>query len=240
MFSVQTLARCCAAEYQPPSRETWRTVWGDDLISYNEVAVGGHHCTVLLLWVPEHRKKVSLVVNRGTEREFSDIVTDMRTYPWYSKDFGIHHRGFGLAARELWAAGLDDLLGTETLHKRDIILTGHSLGGAMALFQAALMLKANQRPVSVVTFGAPRVGLPWLGVADLQARLQNEIILQYVNGDDIVSRVPSLLPGWRHGASEKSFLYSRPHAFHNHRISEYVAALGDEGRISGRHLIDVN
>lgn len=85
-----------------------------------------------------------------------------------------------------------------------LIITGHSLGGALAmLFSKAFSgSEANAVPIidSVYTFGQPRVG------NGAFAKTCNEKLgdrtWRFVNEEDIVPRVPGLLAGYRHAGQE--------------------------------------
>ncbi|KAL6049195.1 C2 domain-containing protein [Balamuthia mandrillaris] len=87
--------------------------------------------------------------------------------------------------------------------KREIWITGHSLGGALAtLFTAKLLLdypQINKRIGGLVTFGQPRLG-------DIHfARFMEERLmttkgrqryLRFVNNNDIIPRLPLGVPPW--------------------------------------------
>jgi hypothetical protein len=69
--------------------------------------------------------------------------------------------GFAIA----WAAVeaqvlnyLDEIRATLKSHDTPIVLSGHSLGGALALIGAAELKRAGHNVEAVVTFGAPQVG----------------------------------------------------------------------------------
>ena len=77
-----------------------------------------------------------------------------------------------------------------------ILLTGHSLGGALAVL-AAWFLQAQGLPVhSVYTFGQPRVGDR--AFASRYASLLGARTHRVVNQNDLVPRVPGVLLGYRH------------------------------------------
>ena len=68
------------------------------------------------------------------------------------------HRGFQrayLAVRDALHAAVAEEAGGERLY-----LTGHSLGAALATIAAVDLAEAQDRPVTLVTFGSPRVGSP--------------------------------------------------------------------------------
>jgi hypothetical protein len=88
-----------------------------------------------------------------------------------------------------------------------VFITGHSLGGALAIF-CALECWRQALPVSgVYTFGQPRVGNAAFAALYDRTRMINgavlgDITFRVVNQNDIVPRTPGLLLGYRHGGTE--------------------------------------
>lgn len=79
-----------------------------------------------------------------------------------------------------------------TYNPNTIWVTGHSLGGAMAVC-CAYDLVRHQIPVTgLITFGQPRVANPAMATF-LQSQLENRY-LRFVNFDDIVPHVPTTKP----------------------------------------------
>jgi len=73
----------------------------------------------------------------------------------------------------------------QDIDHKNIVLTGHSLGGAVALILGALMTRDEIPPVEIVTFGAPRCGRLKI--------LDSVPVTQYRHGKDIVPMVPPLM-----------------------------------------------
>jgi len=71
--------------------------------------------------------------------------------------------------------------------KKDVYMTGHSLGAAMATIAAT-----RYEPVELFTFGSPRVGGPKF------IRNINCPHLRFMNNNDIVCRIPPAWLGFRH------------------------------------------
>ncbi len=139
---------------------------------------------------------------RGTDRGGDWLVNvdmghkDVRGIP------GKVHQGF-------WDDGLNPLLDElfAALQNRDyrrIWITGHSLGGAIAvLFQASLIFQKGRMVTGVYTFGQPRVG-----DAIFRDRLDEHSAGQYhryVNHNDVVPLVPPHLNRYRHAGSPVRF-----------------------------------
>lgn len=121
---------------------------------------------------------------RGTRPDcLADWCRDLDLLPEIDPLFGPVHAGF-LGGAQLLYPALRPHLTAET------VLTGHSLGGAVACLLAALALADGIAVAALVTFGAPRVGGPRLVryLAGLDVR-------QYRDGDDPVTEVPA---GYQH------------------------------------------
>ncbi|MDB5298164.1 MAG: Lipase family protein, partial [Phycisphaerales bacterium] len=65
------------------------------------------------------------------------------------------HQGFSTALRLVWDR-VEAALGEAG--DRPLFLTGHSMGGALAVLAACRLAAAGRPPVATYTFGAPRVG----------------------------------------------------------------------------------
>jgi hypothetical protein len=70
-----------------------------------------------------------------------------------------------------------------------VIVSGHSLGGALALGVGALLVCAGKPPAAIVTFGAPRFGMAMFVKA-----LAAVPVRQYRRGNDPVPGVPFDVP----------------------------------------------
>lgn len=109
------------------------------------------------------------------------------------------HLGFKTAWQEVDEAVLEAVATARKQHPDfRIVVTGHSLGGAVATI-AAGELRAASFPADLVTYGSPRVG--------------NEQYVKFItdqpgkeyritHDDDIVPRVPPALLGYRHTSPE--------------------------------------
>jgi len=130
----------------------------------------------------------AIVAFRGTETKIADWLTDLNTIGT-SKSYGRVHRGF-------WGAfqGVADLLepAIADLGSPNLVLTGHSLGGALALIAAAEWVgKHSVR--SIYTFGQPAVGKGRF--RPFMEENYGDVYYRFVNDDDIVPLVP---PTYRH------------------------------------------
>jgi pimeloyl-ACP methyl ester carboxylesterase len=84
----------------------------------------------------------------------TDAVVRLVERPDYP---GRVHLGFASALRRTWAL-IEPAL--DAAGDRPLFLTGHSMGGALAVLTAARLARAGRPAVATYTFGAPRVGDP--------------------------------------------------------------------------------
>ena len=120
---------------------------------------------------------------RGTEtNSFTDIASDA-AFMLQKTPCGLIHRGFYNAISENMESLL---LALNTLEYKKLFVTGHSLGGALAIVFSAAVCYANDIFVDeVVTFGQPRVGDTAFSVyCDERFPVQ-----RYINKTDIVPRL---------------------------------------------------
>lgn len=133
---------------------------------------------------------VTVVAFRGTTslRDWSrNLNARPAQTPW-----GRIHAGFRNALEQVWDRVLDELQ-RQGAGERALWLTGHSLGGAMAVLASARMHweQSAFRPVGVRTFGQPAVG--WGGFRDRYASDANlaHHTCRFVNSIDPVPRLPA-------------------------------------------------
>lgn len=172
-----------------------------------------------------------VIVYRGTI-DSKDVLADLLATqtPYVDPTGRLHkqllvHRGF----HSIWLQGMTerqrfhlDLLRS----KRPLIITGHSLGGALAAFEAlALLLSGYRGSIQLVTFGAPKVG----NQAFVEALEKHWIAVK--NKNDVIP----LLPPPVFTFAGETWTYSEPthHTIidaqeksirRNHCISTYASA----------------
>jgi predicted lipase len=131
----------------------------------------------------------TLFAFRGTQPDdVADLGTDLRanTVAW-PESGGRVHAGFAAAARSLLPQ-MREWIERAQPDPSKLILTGHSLGAALATLAASIWPSA-----SLVTIGSPRVG-----DADFAGTLAATNILRFVNCCDVVTDVPPPLGGYVH------------------------------------------
>lgn len=135
------------------------------------------------------------------------------------------HRGFLRATLDLWPTIEADLHQLRASSPGPIYVTGHSLGGAMAVI--AGMTYAFER---IVTFGEPRVG------QDLHRTITHAADhIRYVNGNDPVPRiVPTMAPfNYAHHGEQRTIVdcgHGGPDVLYDHSIVNYAEILQETSR----------
>jgi triacylglycerol lipase len=152
-----------------------------------------------------------IVAFRGTQpNRPMDWFADFRATcdPWDHRNAGRVHSGFYSALRKVWGVTLanGEILPRRLVNRgnKTIWITGHSLGGALAVLCAAQALFVSRVPVQgVYTFGQPRVGTK--DFADAVNAMLGSGIVRFVNDRDIVPRVPLFSMGFCHYGGQRFF-----------------------------------
>ncbi|MBW8191962.1 lipase family protein [Neiella marina] len=137
---------------------------------------------------------------RGTD-ELADWLDNIKAFP-SEQLFGKFHRGFWHSVEDIWAPIAERLAAVQAQQQQQkgrklpVFITGHSLGGAMAVIMAAKFVHADEPFTSVYTFGQPRA------MTRETARLFNvecgERVYRFHNNNDMVTRVPARAMGYSH------------------------------------------
>jgi triacylglycerol lipase len=137
---------------------------------------------VKFLIVKDTRNNIQTVAIQGT-KNFHNVILDMEFSERIDPLLGVRlHRGFEHAARELY----DRLILTDALDKtKPVVITGHSLGGAVGVILALYLQKTGFTIRKVVTFGQPRI-------TDVIGARQFDLIplLRIVNSQDVIPGLP--------------------------------------------------
>lgn len=160
-------------------------------------------------------RKKTVFAFRGTTFDGWDIIYDLRACPWWSSEVGTFvHKGFLLSVRGIWPH-----LPIGGPNPGEIVLTGHSKGGAEAVLLGAFLVQCGIEVAQIETFGAPRVAFSGLGEI-----LKGVPGHRHRLGNDIVPTRPLPFPiPYRHDRE----LTTTPDGddnfdpFDNHRIADY-------------------
>jgi triacylglycerol lipase len=130
-----------------------------------------------------------IVVCRGTEtRQWSDIKADLTIALVPSRSgVGKVHRGFHKYVDKLWEP-IEAHIKKGRAAKKNLWITGHSLGGAMATLIARRCAVNDElrTPEALFTYGSPRVG----NKAYIKSFDNLIVHHRWVNDGDIVTKVP--------------------------------------------------
>jgi hypothetical protein len=133
-------------------------------------------------------RREAIVAFRGTQAdEIRDIALDLQVtvQPWPTG--GTVHRGFATAAGNILPA-VQRWLDTEAAERTTLVLTGHSLGAALAVLAAS-----RWRPDRVAAFGCPRVGDEAFARSVASVRIE-----RWCNCCDLVCRLPPQCKWYTH------------------------------------------
>jgi triacylglycerol lipase len=100
------------------------------------------------------------------------------------------HKGFADAIAQIWPPLADAIEAEFKRQDRPVWLTGHSLGGALALYAAWLLKRRFVAVHEVCTFGAPMIGNQTASEA-FNREFAGKIF-RYVNGRDPVPKLPTM------------------------------------------------
>ncbi len=131
----------------------------------------------------------TLLSFRGTQPDnYQDLITDLRAnlVPW-PESAGRVHDGFAVSVRALRPQILEWIESAKP-DPGKLILTGHSLGAAMATLAASIW-----RPAWLVTIGSPRVG-----DAAFIGTVRATYSARFVDCCDAVTEVPPEIGGYVH------------------------------------------
>ena len=169
-----------------------------------------------------------VITFRGT-KGWKDVFTDANTRFFKRKKENVH-RGFWKALDSVWDGklGLAGHLKSASRSGKQIILTGHSLGAALA-FLASCRAEAEGICVQrVITFGQPQAG-----AEDFIRRFPHtlDVSTRFVHAGDIVTLLPSraLIEQSKWGRSHKSKRSSGRKWLDYHHDAGQLFYIGQDG-----------
>jgi len=150
-------------------------------------------------WAKVRDRNLVVVGFRGTEKDESpDLQTNLDVFKTGAPTGGEVHRGMSRAI-DVLAPRVFERIRNEPPGTR-FVLTGHSLGGALAvLFATRLLTTMPEVPVEAIyTFGAPRVGnQPFVDGLWRVGRERNIAMLFVERDRDVITRLPPTDWGYR-------------------------------------------
>lgn len=139
-----------------------------------------------------------IIAFRGTINGIKQWASNLDTVytKWYNND-GKVHSGFYDRFNEIKMPTMTFLKQAQKeLPNGDIIISGHSMGGAVATLFASYLKKLNIHPRFVYTYGSPRVGdKTFARHVDSQF---GDRLVRIMNDWDMVTDLPPVIFGYRH------------------------------------------
>ena len=178
------MATLSGVAYKDPE-EASKTFEHFRFTEYKYIDRDGAQC--YLIWNDDD----AVVIFRGTEpKQWSDVKADLNAFKRRGRyKHGYVHSGFQGELDKIW-----DELDTElsVLEDRNIHVTGHSLGGAMATLAAKRISEEYDNVHCLHTFGSPRVAnRQWCKSLEVPH-------YRFQNNNDVVCKVPFWMMGYRH------------------------------------------
>ena len=172
MINHKELIKYCHASYA-----------GDEVAFENELGIKGK--TEAYYGDSLHKYIVELldcyvIVFRGSVNKF-DWLNDF-TINAVDFDHANVHQGFFCA--------FEAELNPRLVFDKPVVITGHSLGGAIALLEADRLAECDVDIREVVVFGNPMVGAK--SFQEKYEKILGEKTTRYVNGDDVVPHLPPI------------------------------------------------
>ena len=173
---------------------------------------------------------------RGTH-ELRDWITDAEFWREPGPAGTVHH-GFLRAADSVLPALLRALPPPRVA---PVYLTGHSLGGALAMLVAYELFLREIPVAGVITFGQPRVGdRDWAKIYD---HVLGDVTWRVVHEEDLVPRIPGVLLGYHHAGNEvflnsAGYTQINPPLFPDKLVSDAIGIIRDRFRVLDDALED--
>lgn len=145
----------------------------------NSYAKGGSEALLCQLNIKESDESMLVVAFRGTQPKINDVLTDLKLSLEPAEGGGRLHEGFNEAFYKISNDIKDDLKKYPNI---PIYMTGHSLGGALAVIATKYL--SSDSLGATYTYGAPRIGDTEF-FKDVKTP-----VYRVVNAGDAVPRVP--------------------------------------------------
>ena len=179
----KNLVYLCSAVYEDG------TPLGGDYVDYPYTPYECNEQKQAYMYTSQENRTQILAI-RGTD-SFKDMVTDVKYVKAYNEELGMYvHSGFNAIAIDIWNVIQADLVDDP---EWKLYITGHSLGGALAVLCGMFAVKdGNQSLQKVVTFGQPK--LTNAKGCKVAQELIGDAVVRIANESDIITRIPYKSP----------------------------------------------
>lgn len=175
------------------------------------------------IWHFDNDNRILFLAVRGTD-DLEDFLKDASIIPSKLKGVGYVHSGFLSSARSILSCSFAQINHANEVGYK-IVLNGHSYGGAVVQVMQQILRKSYNIHSECVSFGSPRVWLPYAKPRGLHLRVQID--------SDPVTKMPFIF-GWvlrlfRHKETDVLEVETPDFfSFRNHKISTYERLLEKE------------
>ena len=188
LSNAYALTHAAELSYRMPDEIT-RQVWSWEFPQFRFL-----DCDTTQAYIMGNDRTI-VVAFRGTEtKNLQDWRTDLKA--GFTPECGGNvHCGFQGAVNHIWESLVVTILQFRT-NNQNLVLTGHSLGGALATLSAIRLVKAGQAVDALYSYGSPRVGNRAFR-SEFNAVLLDRTF-RFVNDEDGVARLPLKALGYCH------------------------------------------
>ncbi len=164
-------------------------------------------------------KRNALLSFRGTDN-FKNLITDLKfikvNYTW-----GKVHKGFYLALADAYNELIKFANEVTRLQIQDVYITGHSLGGALAMMTAAeFTVQGKKFPMRLYTYGQPKVGNTEF--AQMFDTHFQKLAWRVVNGKDPIPELPPKSFSYQHCGAIKHIIHTAASNFDSSEAIQLV------------------
>jgi triacylglycerol lipase len=162
--------------------------------------------------------QVVLLSFRGTEKNFGDWWGNILVFGRSTDSYGKVHKGFYDGFHDA-KDRIDEILGVAHANDKKLWITGHSLGGSLAVIAGA-EYRGQYSLAGLYTYGQPKVGGEPL--ASLYQQNYPGRYIRFVNHEDVVPMAP---PGYQHCGE---LIWFNSQGEHVERSAAALVAPGEE------------
>lgn len=224
------------AAYDDPISQLGRNMLVNEHWKLSKASVSDElgHARFLIAMSGDKEEKPLLILSVAGTTDYTDVKADLSfdktlwdssaAAPDKTQNLPKVHRGFKRYADSIWNTQLDTMTVSQILNRQasegDILLTGHSLGGAVSTLLGVKMIDSGlNQHLEVVTFGAPAVGNPAF-VNTYESLLPLKRIVN--SGDPVQSVVQKVVKNYTQIGSEERWKPVEGSYYFSHRMMVYL------------------